>query len=86
MEPYLVTFSSTHAALAFEAAFGAEGRLVPVPPDVRAGCGMALRFMAISDERAVDRVFEVARSCQVEGHMEGLYGMGDPHYEVSLAD
>lgn len=86
MEPYLVTFSSTHAALAFEAAFGAEGRLVPVPPDVRAGCGMALRFTAVSDGQARDRAFEVARSCQVEGHMEGLYGMSEPFYEVSLTD
>lgn len=56
MAEYLVAFGSTHAALSFEAAFGPEGSLVPVPPKVRAGCGMGLLFRRPDDEQAVERV------------------------------
>lgn len=55
MQVYLATFASTHAALSFEAAFKPEGALVPVPPKLRAGCGMALRFTCESDSEATKR-------------------------------
>ena len=49
---YFVAFDATHQALAFEAAFGDGGALAPVPPAIRVGCGMALRFYASDDESA----------------------------------
>ena len=52
MQVYLVTFASTHAALSLEGSFGTGGALVPVPPSLRAGCGMAWRYVAAGDEEA----------------------------------
>ena len=60
MAEYLVSFDSTHAALSFEAAFGPEGSLVPVPPKVRAGCGMGLLFRCSDDSKAVGQARNVA--------------------------
>lgn len=60
MQAYLVTFASTHAALAFEGSFGSGGALVPVPPTLRAGCGMAWRFVAGGDEEALGRASKCA--------------------------
>ena len=60
MQAYLATFASTHAAMAFEASFGAGGALVPVPPTLRAGCGMAWRFAAAGDEAARGRAARAA--------------------------
>lgn len=70
---YLVAFGSTHAALSFEAAFGGEGSLVPVPPKVRAGCGMALRIFASSDEKALQRVRCTAGALGVSSQVEGVF-------------
>lgn len=42
----VVTFQSTHDALAFEQsgrACGLAGRLIPLPPVIHAGCGLAWR-------------------------------------------
>ncbi len=42
----VVVFDTTAAALAFEAAAlaaGLGGRLIPVPPSIKAGCGLAWR-------------------------------------------
>ncbi len=72
MAEYLVAFGSTHAALSFEAAFGAEGSLVPVPPKVRAGCGMALRFYAAGDDSALQRVGELAHELGISPHIEAV--------------
>ena len=43
----LITFESTHTAIATEQRLVAEGlrvRLIPVPTQITAGCGLALRF------------------------------------------
>ena len=60
MQAHLVTFASTHAALAFEDAAERDGALVPVPPTLRAGCGMAWRLVRRDDGAARERVEEVA--------------------------
>ena len=62
MRVYLATFSSTHAALAFEGSFHGEGALVPVPPTIRAGCGMAWRFPAANEEEANEKAEMAARA------------------------
>lgn len=73
MAEYLVAFGSTHAALSFEAAFGPEGSLVPVPPKVRAGCGMGLLFRCPDDGKAVKRARNVACELGVEDQIDGLF-------------
>ena len=73
MAEYLVAFGSTHAALSFEAAFGPEGSLVPVPPKVRAGCGMGLLFRRPDDEQAVERARSIACELGVEDQIAGLF-------------
>ncbi len=43
----IITFESTHTAIATEkqlASAGLNVRLIPVPPQITAGCGLALRF------------------------------------------
>lgn len=73
MAEYLVAFGSTHAALSFEAAFGPEGSLVPVPPKVRAGCGMGLLLRRPDDEQAVEQVRSIACELGVEDQIDGLF-------------
>lgn len=73
MADYLAAFASTHAALAFEAAFGSEAGLVPIPPAVHAGCGMGLRFFASDDADARRRVEREARRLGLEGGVEGVF-------------
>ena len=73
MAEYLVAFGSTHAALSFEAAFGPEGSLVPVPPKVRAGCGMGLLFRCPDDGKAVGQARNVACELGVEDQIDGLF-------------
>lgn len=61
----IVTFAATASAMAMEkacAACGAPGRLIPVPAQVRAGCGMC--WCAPPEQRA--RVEAAARSAGVE--------------------
>ena len=74
MRVYLATFSSTHAALAFEGAFEGQGALVPVPPTIRAGCGMAWRFVAPDDAAAHDRAAATARAA----------GLADADWQLHL--
>ena len=73
MAEYLVSFDSTHEALSFEAAFGPEGSLVPVPPKVRAGCGMGLLFRCSDDSKAVGQARNVACELGVEDQIDGLF-------------
>lgn len=73
MAEYLVAFGSTHAALSFEAAFGPEGSLVPVPPKVRAGCGMGLLFRRSDDAQAVEQARSIACELGVEDQIDGLF-------------
>ena len=67
MQVYLVTFASTHAALSFEGSFGTGGALVPVPPSLRAGCGMAWRYVAASDEEAARLAGAAAQTAGLAG-------------------
>lgn len=77
---YLVAFGSTHAALSFEAAFGEGGSIVPVPPSVRAGCGMALHFFADSDGQASACVQELASKLGVTSQIDGVFGKEGKSY------
>lgn len=73
MAEYLAAFGSTHAALSFEAAFGEQGSLVPVPPKVRAGCGMGLRFFANEDAEARQHVETLSSELGVEQQIDGVF-------------
>ncbi len=81
MRSFLVAFGSTHAALSFEAAFGSDGRLVPVPPTIRAGCGMGLLFAASGPQQASARVRDVAEQLGVADQIEGIYLKSGASYE-----
>ncbi len=81
MAEYLVAFGSTHAALSFEAAFGGDGRLVPVPPKVRAGCGMGLLFLSADSHQASARVRETAARLGVSDQIDGMYLKSGASYE-----
>lgn len=57
---YVVAYESTHTAMASEDAFkraqsetGISVAMLPTPNAISAGCGMALRFVARSDEEAL---------------------------------
>lgn len=76
----MVAFKSTHAALSFEATFGEQGSLVPVPPKVRAGCGMALRFFAAEDAEAKRRVGKCSAELGVGSQMDGLFRKQESRY------
>lgn len=80
MAEYLAAFGSTHAALSFEAAFGADGSLVPVPPKVRAGCGMALKFFAPNDGDALRRVNALAEELNVALQVEAVLAKEQGEY------
>lgn len=80
MAEYLVAFGSTHAALSFEEAFGEQGSLVPVPPRVRAGCGMALLFHESSDREAARVACDAARGLGIEGQIDGLFAKESDFY------
>lgn len=50
---FVISFATTHGAMHFEQlakAAGMPGRLIPVPPQVTAGCGMAWAA-ALEDEQ-----------------------------------
>ena len=52
----IISFDSTHQAIAAEMAVsGLSGaRLIPLPPEISEGCGMALRVNHEDVEKAVD--------------------------------
>ena len=52
----VISFDSTHQAIAAEMAVtGLSGaRLIPLPPEISEGCGMALRVNREDVEKAVD--------------------------------
>ena len=52
----VISFESTHQAIAAEMAVtGLSGaRLIPLPPEISEGCGMALRVNREDAEKAVD--------------------------------
>lgn len=86
MAEYLAAFGSTHAALSFEAAFGSDGSLVPVPPRVRAGCGMALRFFAPSDKDALQQVLTLAEELNVASQVEAVLAKEQGGYRLLAWD
>ncbi len=52
---YVISFESTHAAMAANKALSASGRafaMIPTPREISAGCGMSLRFAAADDAEA----------------------------------
>ena len=52
----VISFDSTHQAIAAEMAVtGLSGaRLIPLPPEISEGCGMALRVNREDAEKAID--------------------------------
>ena len=78
MQAFLVTFASTHAAMAFEDSFRGEGALVPVPPAVRAGCGMAWRFPAANEEEAYEKAATSAQSAGLSATDWELHPLSPP--------
>lgn len=53
MPVYVIAFESTHAAMAAEASFGSVPHaMIPIPRQITASCGMALRFEAEDDAAA----------------------------------
>ena len=85
MQVYLVTFASTHAALAFEGCAGGDGALVPVPPSLRAGCGMAWRLVRKDDDGACTSAAEVARQAGLAELDWELYAKDDDAYRPVVA-
>lgn len=61
-----MTFRSTHASIYFEQTFMnlIECRLVPIPTEITAGCGMCLKF----DIDNLDFVLEKAKNESMEYH------------------
>lgn len=56
----IITFESTHSAMACEKHLQAEGfavRIIPVPVQVSAGCGLAVRF----DEKDTKKIKPLCR-------------------------
>lgn len=77
---YVLAFESTHAAMAADRAFAAEGdaALIPTPRAISAGCGMSLKFAAEGDAAALAR----GRSVAVERGQAALYRVDDGAYAL----
>lgn len=62
------SFSSTKYAIASEAAVSKiEARLIPIPPEISAGCGLALR--ANIDDK--EKILKLLQNANIE--YEGMY-------------
>lgn len=62
------SFSSTKFAIASEAAVSEiEARLIPIPPEISAGCGLALK--ANIDDK--EKILELLQKANIEH--EGIY-------------
>ena len=67
----IVTFHTTTAAMAMEkacAAAGLPGRLIPVPREITAGCGMS--WKAAPEDRAALEAFVAEKGITVAGFYE----------------
>lgn len=76
---FLLTFDSTHDALAAQSALKyLKPRIIPVPRVISAGCGMALHFEAEDEQHARTISFDL-RSKDVQS---SLYAIEDtpPRY------
>ena len=74
---YVLAFESTHAAMAADRAFAAEGdaALIPTPRAISAGCGMPLKFAAEGDAAAPAggrAAVEARPGCALSGRRRGV--------------
>lgn len=64
MATYVISFESTHAAMAASktlASGSVDFQTIPVPTSIMAGCGIALKFDADDPEPVLARVFGANR-------------------------
>lgn len=68
---YVISFESTHAAMASERALvgQAAASMIPTPREISAGCGMSLRFQADSRTEAV----RLASACTEAAGLAAVY-------------
>lgn len=81
----IVAFDSTHDAIKAETVSGRVGitaRLIPIPPEVSAGCGLALR----ADPEDLDRVRELLKEEEVTGQFYSLVREGIKRTVEKLED
>lgn len=60
MNTYVISFESTHAAMAASktlASGGVDFQTIPTPAAISAGCGIAIRFASDAPEAVCARVF-----------------------------
>ena len=60
MSTYVITFESTHAAMAATKSLSSgsvDFLTIPVPTAISAGCGIAVKFAADSPEPVLARIF-----------------------------
>ncbi|MEQ3362577.1 DUF3343 domain-containing protein [Raoultibacter massiliensis] len=77
--PYVISFDSTHAAMAANSALaGAPFAMIPTPREISAGCGMSLRFSAEDDGDAL----AVAKGIADIAGRASLYAEGDDGYRL----
>lgn len=70
VQTLIITFTTTMKAMKMEScckAVGAPGRLIPVPGEITAGCGLA--WSAKPEEREV--LEQILKECELEA--EGIY-------------
>lgn len=82
METYVIAFESTHAAMATERALShVKTTMLPTPKAISAGCGMSLKFDAVSDQAAL----ETARQSADAHGLATLYRQSGDAYETVAA-
>lgn len=68
----LVTFESTHSAIKAEKTLKKEGlkvKIIPVPTEISAGCGLSIRF----NEEDLDKVKKIIKESVIE--VSGYYSV-----------
>lgn len=68
----LVTFESTHSAIKAEKTLEKEGlkiKIITVPTEISAGCGLSIRF----NEEDLDKVKEIIKESAIE--VSGYYSV-----------
>lgn len=84
-EYIIVAFDSTHDAIKAETVSGRAGiaaRLIPIPPEVSAGCGLALR----AAPEDLEKVRELLRDEEVAGQFFTLVREGIKRIVEKLED
>lgn len=87
MSTYVLTFQSTHAAMASSktlASGGIDFWTIPTPREISAGCGIALRFDAEDPEEVVSRIFGSAANRTVTGRAELYVQVQEKEYKKVL--